>query len=239
MRRSRRRRPLGRVSRSEVSFEPVGEAMSPKRARARTRPAPRPGHRRRSDVVRGTTRLPRGVVVGVLGVAWQGDNREQGEQAGFGAGDRLVQPLPLGLDAKMAADFMEGHLDAPALHEPRDDRGRLARQVGAEQRLGWDAIRGIADEHSADRHDRLAAVSLHRGARRNLDGARPRPVPARHHDRVPMRVLVREGRDERRQPRSLGAGASDHAWSARRGGFIERRIEPQAGDRREAGAAWR
>lgn len=135
----------------------------------------------------------------------QGDDREQGKQAGCGAGDRRIGPLPLALDTKVAADFLEGHLKAPTPHELGDDLRGLARQVGAEQRLERDAVRGIADEHSADRHDWQAAVSPHAGARDNLDSASPRPVPARHHDREPLRVLVCKGCSERRQPRSLVA----------------------------------
>ena len=37
----------------------------------------------------------------------QGDDGEQPEQTGRGAGDRLVRPLPLGLDAEVLTDFAE------------------------------------------------------------------------------------------------------------------------------------
>src|SRR5215218_10270719 len=51
----------------------------------------------------------------------QGDDREQAEQAGRGAGDRLVRPLPLGLDAEVVTHLAEGDLQLPALHKPADD----------------------------------------------------------------------------------------------------------------------
>ena len=47
----------------------------------------------------------------------QGDDREQGEQAGRGSGDSLVRPLPLHFDAEVSADFLEGDLNTPAPHE--------------------------------------------------------------------------------------------------------------------------
>ena len=79
----------------------------------------------------------------------------------------------------------------------------------------------------------------HGGPGGDLKGALARPVPAGHHDRVPARVLGREDRGERRQPRAFGPRASDRAGRPRRGGIVERCVEPQAGDRRDAGAAHR
>src|SRR3712207_8758253 len=38
---------------------------------------------------------------------------EQPEQAGRGAGDRLVRPLPLGLDTEVVADFSESDFQLP------------------------------------------------------------------------------------------------------------------------------
>jgi len=48
------------------------------------------------------------------------------------------------------------------------------------------------------------------------------------------RLLGREGRGERMQPRFLGPRASDRAGQPQRGGLVERRIAPQAGDRSDA-----
>src|SRR4051794_9977957 len=44
-------------------------------------------------------------------------DREQGEQAGGGAGDGPVRPLAVGLDAEMVAHLAEGDLHLPALDE--------------------------------------------------------------------------------------------------------------------------
>jgi hypothetical protein len=44
-------------------------------------------------------------------VGQQGHDREQAEQAGRGAGDGLVGPLPLGLDAEVVAGLSEGDLN--------------------------------------------------------------------------------------------------------------------------------
>jgi hypothetical protein len=90
----------------------------------------------------------------------QGDDREQPEQAGRRAGDRLVRPLALGLDAGVVACLAEGDLNLPALDEPADDLQRLLRGVGAKQCLRIEAFAGIAQQqHPTDRHDRHAAVA--------------------------------------------------------------------------------
>src|SRR3712207_3027516 len=47
----------------------------------------------------------------------QGDDREQPEQAGRGAGDGLVRPLPLGLHAEVVAHLSEGDLQPPPRSE--------------------------------------------------------------------------------------------------------------------------
>ena len=54
-------------------------------------------------------------------VGKQGHDGEQAEQAGRGAGDGLVGPLPLGLDAEVVADLPEGDFQPPALREPAED----------------------------------------------------------------------------------------------------------------------
>lgn len=169
----------------------------------------------------------------------QRDDREQGEQAGRGAGDGLVRPLPPRLDTEMGARFLEGDLNGPATHEPSHDLRGLAHRFGAEQGLRCNAALGIAHQHPSDRHDRQTAVPPHGGPGGDLKGALGRPVPARHHDRVPARVLDRKDRVERRQPRAFGPRASDRARRPRWGRLVESSIQPQAGDRRDAGAAHR
>ena len=44
--------------------------------------------------------------------------REQAEQNGAGASNGQVGPLPLGFEADMGADLLEGHFDLPALDKP-------------------------------------------------------------------------------------------------------------------------
>src|SRR4029450_12448303 len=51
----------------------------------------------------------------------QSDYREQAEQAGRGAQDGQVGPLPLGLDAQVVAHLAEGDFELPSLDEPADD----------------------------------------------------------------------------------------------------------------------
>ena len=54
-------------------------------------------------------------------VGQQGHDGEQAKQAGRRAGDGLVGPLPLGLDAKVVAGLSECDLQLPALREPAED----------------------------------------------------------------------------------------------------------------------
>ena len=108
----------------------------------------------------------------------QGDDREQPEQAGRGAGDRLVRPLTLGLDAKVVTHLAEGDFELPALDESADDLQRLLRRVGAEQRLRIEAPAGIAQQHPADRYHRHAAVAPDGGVRADLHDAVALAVPA-------------------------------------------------------------
>ena len=91
-------------------------------------------------------------------VGQQGHDGEQTEQAGRGARDCPVRPLPLGLDAQVVAHLAEGDFELPSLDEPADDLQRLLRQVGAEQGLRVEVPAGVAQQHPADRHDRQATV---------------------------------------------------------------------------------
>ena len=88
--------------------------------------------------------------------------------------------LPLRLDAEMGAHLLESDLDAPAAHEPGHNLHRVSRKVGAEQRLGLEAVLGIADQHPADRHDGQAAMTPHGGGRGDLDGVLTRAIPAEY-----------------------------------------------------------
>ena len=78
------------------------------------------------------------------------DEREQAEQGGCGAGNSLIGPLALGLDAEMAADLGEGDLDAPATNEPAQDVARIGREIGAQEGLRAELILAVAYQHVAD-----------------------------------------------------------------------------------------
>ena len=60
----------------------------------------------------------------------------------------------------MRTGFLEGDLHLPASHEPSHDPCRLPRRVGTKQRLGREAVLGIADQHPPDRHDGQASMEL-------------------------------------------------------------------------------
>ena len=62
----------------------------------------------------------------------EGDQGEQAEQGRGGAQDREVGPLPLGLDAEVAANLGQRDLDPPAPDEPAQDRRGLGIEVGAQ-----------------------------------------------------------------------------------------------------------
>src|SRR5690349_4536233 len=53
------------------------------------------------------------------------DEGEQAEQGGGGAGDGLIGPLALGLDAEVATDLGEGDFGAPAASKPAQDIKRI------------------------------------------------------------------------------------------------------------------
>ena len=67
------------------------------------------------------------------------DKGEQAEQGRRGAGDGLVGPLALGLNAEVAADLGERDLDAPATNEPAQDVERLGLEIGAQEGLRADS----------------------------------------------------------------------------------------------------
>src|SRR5829696_927537 len=83
-------------------------------------------------VVPGRGRDPQAGMVADAG-AQQGHDGEQSEQAGRGARDRLVRPLPLGLDAEVVTHLAESDLHLPALHKPADDLHGILGKIGAEQ----------------------------------------------------------------------------------------------------------
>ncbi len=62
------------------------------------------------------------------------DEGEQAEQGRGGAGDGLIGPLALGLDAEVATDLGEGDLGAPAANEPAAGANAHCRSLGGLRR---------------------------------------------------------------------------------------------------------
>ena len=102
--------------------------------------------------------------------------REQSHQHRRGSGNGSVRPLPLGLDAEMRADFLEGDFHLPTLNEPCEDGLRCRLRVGIEKRLRFEATPGIVHQHPADRHRRFAAVIPHRRTTKPRAAAQSRPL---------------------------------------------------------------
>jgi hypothetical protein len=83
-------------------------------------------------------------------VGQQGHDGEQAEQAGRGASDGLVGPLPLGLDAQVVAGLSECDLQLPALRKPAEDLQRLLRQVDTAGEVSWSlALRPVGKSANA------------------------------------------------------------------------------------------
>src|SRR4051794_28298041 len=102
---------------------------------------------------------------------------EQAEQGGGGAGDGLIGPLALGLDAEMAADLGEGNLDAPATNEPAQDVARIGREIGAQEGVSLGAEHEAVDATPGDLPPRLAGgpeIALEFAPRYCSDPLRPR-----------------------------------------------------------------
>jgi hypothetical protein len=119
----------------------------------------------------------------------QGDQAEQGRR---GAGDCLVRPLTLGLQAEVDARFLEGDLQPPAQHEPLQDLHRLAPRIRTQECLGLKPSGGIAHQNPADRDDRQTAVIPNRGSGRDVNRALSLAVPILHAHPPPGRLRVRQ-----------------------------------------------
>src|ERR1044071_8602150 len=176
----------------------------------------------------------------------EGDEREQAEQGGGGAGDGLIGPLALGLDAEMATDLGEGDLGAPAASKPAQihsifcagllaegDLGAPAAskpaqniewicgEIGAQEGLRAELILAVAHQHVAD-WDVVAGMRPDGGAADDLDLALCAAIPAWNLHSAPAcvvaRQLLRPGR----------AAATDDARPADPRPVLGRRFE-QAG----------
>src|SRR5215211_3330468 len=105
------------------------------------------------------------------------DEGEQAEQGGGGAGDGLIGPLALGLDAEVATDLGEGDLGTPAANEPAQDIERIGCEIGAQEGLRTELILAVAHQHVADR-DVVAGMRPDGGATDDLDLALGAAIPA-------------------------------------------------------------
>src|SRR3954447_22772170 len=79
------------------------------------------------------------------------DKGEQAEQGGGSAGDGLIGPLALCLDAEVAPDLGKGDLGAPAASKPAQDIERIGGEIGAQEGLRAELILAVAHQHIADR----------------------------------------------------------------------------------------
>src|SRR3954451_20714457 len=105
------------------------------------------------------------------------DEGEQAEQGGGGAGDGLIGPLALGLDAEVATDLGEGDLHAPAADEPAQDIERIGGEIGAQEGLRTELILAVTHQHVADR-DVMAGMRPDGGTADDLDLALCAAIPA-------------------------------------------------------------
>src|SRR4029078_10327381 len=127
------------------------------------------------------------------------DEGEQAQQGGGGAGDGLIGPLALGLDAEVSAYLGEGNLGAPATNEPAQDVERIGREVGAQKRLRAELILAVAHQHIADRGV-MAGMRPDGVAADDLDLALCAAIPACNLQALPAcataRQLLRQAREE-------------------------------------------
>src|SRR6185295_14192903 len=79
------------------------------------------------------------------------DEGEQAERGGGGAGDGLIGPLALGLDAEVARELGEGDFGAPAASKPAQDIEWICREIGAQEGLRAELIVAIAHQRAPAR----------------------------------------------------------------------------------------
>src|SRR5918993_911799 len=90
----------------------------------------------------------------------------------------------------MRASLLEGDLDLPAQDEPTDDLQGIPRGISAQQRLGREPAKGIAQQDPADGHDGHPAMTPHRRPGTELDLPIPFAIAALPCDPSPERVRV-------------------------------------------------
>src|SRR5918995_4755784 len=170
----------------------------------------------------------RQLLVGVQFVGPECDQGEQAEEDRRGAVDGHVRPLPLGLDAEVAADLGECDLDRPATNEPAEDVERLRSEIGAEECLGFALTRRVTDQDVAE-GDAVAGLGPEGGAGDDLERRLATAIPSAHPQAAPSRPRVVEALLERGLAGPDQARPPALARTARRRRIAERRVEPQAG----------
>src|ERR1044071_883282 len=138
----------------------------------------------------------------------EGDEREQAEQGGGGAGDGLIGPLALGLDAEMATDLGEGDLGAPAASKPAQNIEWICGEIGAQEGLRAELILAVAHQHVAD-WDVVAGMRPDGGAADDLDLALCAAIPACNLHAAPAYVVARQLLRQVRQAATEDARPAD------------------------------
>src|SRR5271166_2195459 len=129
----------------------------------------------------------------------------------------------------MAADFGEGDFDRPATHEPAEDVERVGIKVGAEKGLRFEFGRGIAHQDITD-GNAVAGVVPYGGAGDDLDHSLAAAIPPGHQQTAPSCLSVGKALFQAGHAFADDGRTADHAGPAPWRRFVERSIEPQAGD---------
>src|SRR5271165_1093318 len=132
----------------------------------------------------------------------------------------------------MAADFGEGHFDRPTTDKPAEDVERVGIKIGAEKGLRFEFAHWIAHQDITD-GNAVTGVVPYSGAGDDLDHPFAAAVPPGHQQTAPScfsagKALLEAGKafaDDGRPTDLTGQSP----WRQ----FVERSIEPQAGDHGE------
>lgn len=118
------------------------------------------------------------------------DEREETKKSWSRAGNGLLRPLSLSLNAEMSAGSVERDFHLPAKHEPGQNLLRRRLQVGAQEGLRGKLSQWIADKHPADRDWRQAGMIPDGGLRDDLDRTPRFTVPVLDSERCPLGCCV-------------------------------------------------
>lgn len=92
-----------------------------------------------------------GMTIGSQGGPKEGHQTVEPEEEWSRTLNRLIRPLPLGLDPPLGAAFLKGGFQTPALHKITHDFFSRLRLVGGKERFGWARARGVASEDPPNR----------------------------------------------------------------------------------------